>query len=177
MGRTRVIMAAIAALTLTASLAPQSLIASAPAPRATDVFRRINDERRARHLAPLKWDQRLADYAVHWSKTMSTKHKMYHSNIGSLLGRYNYVGENVAFGSKGTKVSALHVSWMKSQPHRDNTLAPGFQNVGVGFYCGADGSIWGTVEFARPASSGYPPPGGKTPQNPIVRSDTNRLGC
>ena len=91
---------------------------------ALDLFNRLNDERQARGLAPLTWDPYLSAYAADWSRTMGTS-DMHHSNIGKLLGPYNYVGENIAMGSAGVPASALHVNWMHSQGHRDNILAPG----------------------------------------------------
>ena len=99
---------------------------------ATDLFHRLNDERRARGLAPLQWDATLAEYATHWSKVMGAQNSMHHSNIGDLLGPYNYVGENIAMGSRGVSAGALHNNWMHSQFHRDNILSPGFRNVGIG---------------------------------------------
>ena len=60
---------------------------------------------------------------------------LHHSNIGSLLGPFDYVGENIAMGSAGVSAGALHVAWMHSQEHRDNILSPGYQEVGIGVYC------------------------------------------
>jgi len=144
---------------------------------ALDLFNRLNDERQARGLAPLTWDPNLAAYATHWSRVMGNS-DMHHSNIGSLLGPYNYVGENIAMGSAGVPASALHVNWMHSEGHRDNILAPGFQRIGVGVYCAPNGSIWATEDFGRPGSSGWPPHyNGNTPVNPIARPDADHLGC
>jgi hypothetical protein len=103
---------------------------------------------------------------------------LHHSNIGNLLGPYDYVGENIAMGSQGVPASALHNNWMHSQAHRDNILSPGFQSVGIGVYCAPNGSIWATQEFGRPSTSGPPPPySANTPQNPVVRTDADNLGC
>jgi uncharacterized protein YkwD len=144
---------------------------------ALDLFNRLNDERRARGLAPLAWDPILAAYATSWSRTMGGS-DMHHSDIGDLLGPYNYVGENIAMGSAGVPAGALHVNWMHSQGHRDNILAPGFQRIGVGVYCAPNGSVWATEEFGRPAASGTPPPyGANTPLNPIARPDSGHLAC
>jgi uncharacterized protein YkwD len=144
---------------------------------ALDLFNRLNDERQARGLAPLTWDPNLAAYATHWSRVMGNS-DMHHSNIGSLLGPYNYVGENIAMGSAGVPASALHVNWMHSQGHRDNILAPGFQHIGVGVYCAPNGSIWATEDFGRPGRAGWPPHyTGNTPVNPIARPDADHLGC
>jgi len=158
--------------------APKRIGTSKGARAASDLFDRLNAERRARGLAPLRWDGTLAAYAANWSKTMGSQGNLYHSNIGSLLGPYNYVGENIAMGSAGVPDSALHINWMHSQAHRDNILAPGFRNVGIGVYCAPNGSIWATQEFGRPSSSGSPPPyGANTPSNPVARTDGNHLGC
>jgi uncharacterized protein YkwD/ribosomal protein L24E len=145
---------------------------------AIDLFNRLNDERRARGLAPLQWDGTLASYASHWSKVMGQSADLHHSNIGDLLGPYDYVGENIAMGSRGVSAGALHNNWMHSQDHRDNILSPGFQRVGVGVYCASDGSIWATQEFGRPSSSGPPPPySANTPQSPVARPESDNLGC
>jgi len=144
---------------------------------ATDLFNRLNDERRARGLAPLTWDPYLAAYATGWSRTMGHS-DMHHSVIGNLLGPYNYVGENIAMDSAGVPASAIHKNWMYSQDHRDNILAPGFQRVGIGVYCAPNGSIWATEDFGRPASAGWPPPyAGKTPLDPVARTDADHRGC
>jgi uncharacterized protein YkwD len=143
---------------------------------AADLFARLNDERRARGLAPLRWNGELAAYATNWSKTMAAS-SMHHSNIGNLLGSFNYVGENIAYG-KGAAESSLHLAWMHSQDHRDNILSPGFTDVGIGMYCAPDGSMWATTNFGRPWSAGQPPPyAGNTPENPIARADGNNIRC
>ena len=143
---------------------------------AADLFARLNDERRARGLPPLRWNAELATYATSWSKTMASS-SMHHSNIGSLLNSFDYVGENIAYG-KGAPESALHVAWMHSQDHRDNMLSPGFTDVGIGMYCAPDGSMWATTDFGRPWSAGQPPSyPGNTPANPVARLDANNIRC
>ncbi len=144
---------------------------------ASDLFARLNAERAARGLPPLAWNAALATYATNWSRDMST-HGFRHSNIGSLLGSFDYVGENIANGSSGVTASALHVAWMKSTGHRDNMLSPGFAAVGVGVYCAPDGSMWATADFGRPWSAGPPPSySGNTPQDPIARTDPDHVSC
>ena len=120
-----------------------------------DLFARLNDERRARGLGPLAWNAELASYAASWSRTMASS-SMHHSNIGSLLNSFDYVGENIAMG-RGVPASSLHVAWMHSPDHRDNVLSPGFQAAGIGVYCAPDGSMWATTDFGRPWSAGQPP--------------------
>jgi uncharacterized protein YkwD len=144
---------------------------------ASDLFVRMNDERRARGLAPLAWSTTLAAYASSWSQTMASSN-LHHSDIGQLLGTFDYVGENIATGSGGVPASALHVAGMHSQDHRDNILSPGFQFAGIGVYCAPNGSIWATTEFARPSTAGPPPAySANTPPNPVARTDAGTAGC
>jgi uncharacterized protein YkwD len=148
------------------------------APAAADLLNRMNEERGARGLAPLAWNASLAGYAGNWSRNMGNGNNLHHSDIGSLLGPFDYVGENIATGSKGVSAGALHVAWMHSQEHRDNILSPGFQAVGIGVYCSPNGSIWATTEFGRPTSSGQPPAyNGGTSVNPVSRSDGDSISC
>jgi len=144
---------------------------------AADFFQRINDERRARGLPALAWNAQLGSYAAAWSANMAAN-GFRHSNIGSLLGPFDFVGENIAMGSAGVSAGALHVAWMHSDGHRENLLMPGFDSVGVGVYCKADGSIWATEDFGRLTSSGpAPSPPPLPPVNPIVRADPGTSTC
>ncbi len=144
---------------------------------AGDLLTRLNQERAARGIGPLQWDGRLAGYASIWSANMSG-HGFRHSNIGSLLGPYNFVGENIAMGSRGVTAGSLHNAWMHSDGHRANILNRGFTRVGIGAYCAGDGSLWLTQDFGRDTGSGAPPSGGGTPPvNPIARSDGGSLSC
>jgi hypothetical protein len=103
---------------------------------------------------------------------------LHHSNIGALLGPFDYVGENIAMGSAGVSAGALHGAWMHSQEHRDNILSPGYEEAGIGVYCGSDGSIWATAEFARPTTAGPPAPyNGGTPPLPVARPGGDSLTC
>jgi uncharacterized protein YkwD len=142
-----------------------------------DLFKRVNAERAARHLPALSWDDTLASYATSWSANMG-HNGFRHSNIGNLLGRYNYVGENIAYGSRGVTAGSLHDAWMLSTGHRSNILAPGFTRVGIGVYCRSDGSLFTTQDFARPATSGQPPMASSAPPvNPIARPDAGTDHC
>jgi uncharacterized protein YkwD len=144
---------------------------------AADLFARANDERAARHLAPVSWDPTLANYAAAWSADMAS-HGFRHSAIGNLLGPYNYVGENIAAGGATTLVGSLHNAWMHSDGHRANILAPGFTRMGVGVFCSANGSIWLTEDFGHPSSAGPAQTSSTTPPvDPIARPDSGTLHC
>ncbi|MDZ4827990.1 MAG: CAP domain-containing protein [Actinomycetota bacterium] len=144
---------------------------------ARDYLDRLNAERAARGLAAMVWDQSLADYATSWSQEMSGS-GFRHSNIGSLLGdgRFNHIGENIAMG-RGVTAGTLHVSWMKSDGHRNNMLSRSFDVVGIGVFCAADGSMYATQVFARRASSGGAPSSPMPPVNPITRTDPGTSSC
>lgn len=141
------------------------------------LFSRVNDERAARGLAPLAWDSTLASYGDNWSATMSSS-GFRHSNIGSLLGPYSFIGENIAAGSAGVTAGSLHTAWMRSTWHRDNIVHEGFTRVGVGVYCAPDGGMWLTEVFGREIEIGLPPPG-HTPAGPepVARSDSGTKTC
>ena len=144
---------------------------------AADLFARVNDERAARHLAPVAWDPTLANYAAAWSADMAS-HGFRHSAIGNLLGPYNYVGENIAAGGATTLAGSLHNAWMHSDGHRANILAPGFSRLGVGVFCAANGSIWLTEDFGHPSNAGPAQTSSTTPPvDPIARPDSGTLHC
>ena len=139
----------------------------------------MNAERGARGLAPLSLEPDARQLRARRGARRWARSNLHHSDIGQLLGPFDYVGENIAMGSAGVSAGALHVAWMHSQEHRDNILSPGYQEVGIGVYCAPNGSIWATTEFARPTSSGPAAGGynGGTPQNPVARPDGDSLTC
>jgi uncharacterized protein YkwD len=144
---------------------------------AADLFKRVNDERAARNLPALGWDPALASYAKGWSANMAGN-GFRHSNISTLLGPYNFVGENIAAGSPGVTAGGLHLAWMHSTGHRANIVSAAFTRVGIGAYCGPDGAIWLTEDFGRPTSAGATPPmNPNPPEYPIARPDPGTLHC
>ncbi len=146
---------------------------------AKDLFDRMNAERAARGLPALVWDDRLASESRAWSAEMA-RSGFRHSNLQRLLtdGRFNLVAENIAWARGGSVTAAtLHVAWMDSEGHRRNMLSPALQVVGVGVYCGGDGTMWATQEFGRLASAGSAPTAGTPPRNPLTRSDPGTASC
>jgi uncharacterized protein YkwD len=143
---------------------------------ASDLFTRANQERALQGLAALAWDPTLAGHASRWSADMAAR-GFRHSDIGALLGPYNFVGENIAMGGRGVTVGSLHNAWMNSPGHRSNILAVGYTHIGVGVYCGADGSVWLTEVFGRPTAAGSPPPPASPWDGRIARPDAGSLTC
>jgi uncharacterized protein YkwD len=67
-----------------------------------------------------------------------------HSNIGSLLGAWSTVGENI---SMGHSVSSMFSGLKASSGHHANMVNGSFTHLGVGVWVEADGSIWTTHVF------------------------------
>jgi uncharacterized protein YkwD len=154
---------------------------------AADLFDRINAERAARGLDPLAWDVRLANQAAGWSARMPAV-GFRHQDLAGILnsadyaGRYSHLGENIYHGG-GTFAGAgpAHagsVGFMNSSGHRANILQPGLTTIGIGAYCGPDGSLWVTEDFGTWNDWAAPVWNGATPgAPPIARPDLAGPHC
>ncbi len=133
-----------------------------------DLLTRINDERATRGVAPMAWDEGLARGARDWAEEMSRSGMRHSPGAG---GDY---GENVQYRSKAT-AGALHLTWMSSDPHRDNIVWAAYGAVGVGIYCAPDGVVWAVERFGRidPAQQ---TPVGSSP-DPIAHGDQGGPAC
>jgi uncharacterized protein YkwD len=150
---------------------------------ASDLFDRLNAERRARGLAALDWDGDLARVAGDWSAHMASTGDFAHRDLGaagSLTGmsKFSALGENIAwvegYPSMGNQ---LHVGWMKSEGHRANMLQRGFDSVGIGVVC-SGGRAWATQNFGRLDSSNAPSMSSSTPaEQPIVATRNDGVRC
>jgi uncharacterized protein YkwD len=182
-----------AATTTTEPEAPSTTApAAAPAPAGnqttaqklvSDLFGRLNAERQARGLAPLKWDDDLARVAADWSAHMASTGTFAHRDLGAAgslpgMSKFSALGENIAwvegYPSMGNQ---LHVGWMKSEGHRANMLQRGFDSVGIGVVC-SGGRAWATQDFGRLDSSSAPPMSSSTPpEQPIVATRNDGVRC
>lgn len=106
---------------------------------------RINSYRSSSGLAALSRSGSLDSYARSWAKKMAENGSISHSNIGSLLGEWSSVGENVGVGNS---VGAIFDSLVASAPHKSNMLGD-FTHMGIGVYQDASGNLWTTHVFAR----------------------------
>jgi uncharacterized protein YkwD len=150
---------------------------------ASDLFDRLNDERRARGLAALDWDGDLARVAGDWSAEMASSGNFRHRDLGSAgglpgMGKFSALGENIAwvegYPSMGNQ---LHVGWMRSEGHRANMLQRGFDSVGIGVVC-SGGRAWATQNFGRLDGSDAPSMGSSTPaEEPIVATRSDGVRC
>jgi len=86
----------------------------------------------------------LTNYARDWSQQMATSGNFQHSNIGSLLGPWSIVGENIG---KGGSVGSIFNALVASPPHYANMVDTRFTHIGVGVYIDGSGVIWTTHVF------------------------------
>jgi uncharacterized protein YkwD len=150
---------------------------------ASDLFARLNAERRARGLAALDWDGDLARVAGDWSAEMAGSGNFRHRDLGAAgslpgMAKFSALGENIAwvegYPSMGNQ---LHVGWMRSEGHRANMLQRGYDSVGIGVVC-SGGRAWATQNFGRLDSSGAPSMGSSTPaEEPIVATRNDGVRC
>jgi uncharacterized protein YkwD len=105
----------------------------------------INGLRQSVGLAGLARNGDLDGYARWWAKQLAETGALSHSDIGSLLGPWNTVGENVAYGvSTGSIFSAL----VGSPGHYANMVGAGFTAYGIGVYVDGAGRLWTCHVFA-----------------------------
>lgn len=121
-------------------------------------FELINDERRARGLMPLRWDDDLAHMARDHSEEMGRGNFLAHVDAAgrdtfaraALEGvcGWSALGENIAYNQGFEDPVAFAVErWMQSVKHRDNILRPGFTHAGLGIAKTDDGRIYFTQVF------------------------------
>jgi uncharacterized protein YkwD len=138
-------------------------------PIASDLLNRANAERAARGIAPLAYDPVLANLGNDWARNMATSAGFVHRDLQPVLTSpyfvgYAGLGENIYWGTGAKATSgAAHQAWMQADGHRRNLLSPGFDSVGIGVYCAADGKLWLSVNFGRVKNSAAPPLSGAIP--------------
>jgi uncharacterized protein YkwD len=150
---------------------------------ASDLFERLNAERRARGLAALDWDGDLARIAGDWSAEMAGSGNFRHRDLGAASGlsgmsEFSALGENIAWVEGYPHMgNQLHVGWMRSTGHRANMLQRGFDSVGIGVVC-SGGRAWATQNFGRLDGSSAPSMGSGTPaEQPIVATRNDGVRC
>ncbi|TFV55244.1 CAP domain-containing protein [Geodermatophilus sp. DF01-2] len=147
------------------------------------IFDRVNAEREARRLAPLEWDEQLADVARGWSAEMARTGQLQHQDLGALLrsgslSGFRALGENIFTATGPVPAGTIHAGWMRSDDHRVNVLNPGWNRIGIGVHCADDGSVWATQEFGRTVGADRPAIATETPpQEPIVRPEDDGPRC
>ncbi|WP_013321393.1 CAP domain-containing protein [Gloeothece verrucosa] len=146
------------------SQAATSLVADATRSSALeqDVYRQINQYRQSRHLAPLTFNNTIAQQARIHSQRMAAKtvpfsHEGFEKRlqqIGQTI-PYQQAAENVAFneGAKDPATVAVQ-GWLKSPGHLKN-IESNFNLTGVGVALNRQGEYYFTQIFIKPqAASG-----------------------
>ncbi len=114
----------------------------------TELFALMNADRARRGLAPLTWDQGLADAAQHVSDAMAESGLVAHQDLGAILALgYARAAENVLTAPYSVTATSAEYGWMGSAPHRAAILDSGLQRVGIGATSSPDGRIWIAVDF------------------------------
>ncbi len=130
--------------TTTTTVAPAAP-ASGDTAFASSLVSLANKARASEGIAPLSVSSSLTSYAQDWAAHLADTLTLSHSNIGSLLGAWSTVGENVAAGHSSAQV--MHTAWMNSAGHRANILNPNFTHIGVGVVIDANGAPRGVQVF------------------------------
>ena len=133
--------------------------ASAGTTPAQDEYRMltlVNQERKARGLAPMVSDPAFADTARSWSGYLASQGRLSHdSRLKQVADRiepnWRLVAENVGYAGS---VDRVHHLLMNSTGHRNNILSSSTNRIGIGIVH-SGGSVWVTQRFLQgPAISG-----------------------
>jgi len=111
----------------------------------SDFASRINSLRGSDGLGALQRNGSLDSYARDWARSMGQSGSLSHSNIGSLLGPWGAVAENVGFGGS---VSVIFGALVGSSGHHQNMVGD-WTSMGVGVWRDAQGALWTCHVFAR----------------------------
>lgn len=103
-----------------------------------------NKERELKGRQSFTLDIYLCEYAQKHSEWMSKANNLKHSKINVLLGKYYFVGENIAFNQQ-TEEEVVD-AWMHSTGHRENIMNRNFTKIGFGISYDLQGQpYWCTV--------------------------------
>jgi hypothetical protein len=146
------------------------------------IFDRVADEREARGLVELDWDEALAEVAEEWSAEMARRGELEHQDLTELihdprLGHFVGLGENIFQATGPAPAGVIHAGWMRSDGHRRNVLQPGFNRVGIAVVCTPGGETWSTQIFGRTGRD-LPPLSEETPPlDPFAHPEEDGPSC
>lgn len=138
--------------------APAPSTASTSLPVSSQVVALVNSQRAARGLAPLAISPALSGAAESHSRDQAQRSTMSHTgatgtNVYQRITASGYWpsawGENVAAGQP--TANDVMNAWMASSGHRANILSANFSEIGIGAVASANGTIYWTMDLARPA--------------------------
>jgi len=103
-----------------------------------------NEQRELKGRTGFELDSYLSDYAQKHSDWMAQKNTLRHSSINVLMGKYFFVGENIAWNQK-TELEVVD-AWMHSSGHRANIMNRSYTKIGFGMSLNEKGELyWCTV--------------------------------
>lgn len=105
----------------------------------SDFISKINSLRSSVGVAGLSANGDLNNYARWWAKQMAESGNFSHSDIGSLLGPWSVVGENIGYGPS---VDSVFNALVNSSGHYNNMVDARFTSVGAGAFVDSAGRIW-----------------------------------
>jgi len=152
MNRSSLVRASVFCAALVLILAAATRTAAKPLLSEKQIFDQLNQERQKAGLAPLEWNELLAEAARGHSQAMAENGKLAHLLVGeqplqeriALQGvRFIRAGENIALTGY---VEDVHLALMTSAGHRANMLNPKYNAVGIGVI-EQNGKIFATEDF------------------------------
>lgn len=125
-----------------------SATTTAPPTQKAQLLAAINEARAQAGVGPLRLHDGVAEVARQWAAQLAREGALRHRPglHEALLARDirpTYWAENVGMGGHALQV---HDAFMRSAPHRANTLDARFTQVGIGAVA-ADGKVWVVVDF------------------------------
>ncbi|MBO1770691.1 cell wall-binding repeat-containing protein [Agrococcus sp. TF02-05] len=120
---------------------------------ATELLRRINEERAAVGARPLATDGCLATMATGWAGAMASGGLAGSAHNPSLTAEARACalrgwGENVGrTGGAAPDAARIMSAWMASEGHRNNILRASFTHIGIGVDHGSNGSWYYVLDF------------------------------
>jgi uncharacterized protein YkwD len=144
------------------------------------IFDQVNEEREERGLAPLEWDEQLAQDARSWSESMAGEVGLEHDDLEEVFDDtegFGSLGENISQSTAPVPAGRIHVGWMRSEGHRANVLAEEFDRLGVGVLCGDDGQTWATQRFGATGVQSGERSEEVPPEEPVVADEQAGPSC
>ena len=154
---------------LLALLLPMVFVTTMPATASTEseFVSRANGARTSRGLRAYAVKSDLVAVARRQAARMASSGRMYHNpNLGSEVGGWSNVGENVG---RGPDVASIHNAFMSSSSHRSNICSSVFTELGVGTARAGNGELFVSQVFRRPSGATYTPPAPRPAPRPVYQ--------
>lgn len=125
---------------------------------ASEVFQKVNNERRIKKLKPLIWNEKLSGLASDYSKQMAEEDFFSHFDpdgktvvdraFDNEITDWKKIGENLFLSVGYSDISDVAVrGWMKSRSHKKNILDAEWTHTGIGVYKTSDERTYITQVF------------------------------